>query len=186
MSQISPREYNLKTGEKLVVRSAVPDNAQALLEHAHRILAEDQYNVTTLEEFKLTAEKERDWIQQHIDEPGQIILVAELGSCIVGMLSFENGARKRLAHQGALHMSVQPEFREKGIGSALLQSLIGWAKDNPIIEKLALDVFATNQAAIRLYKKNGFLEEGRRVRGVKIADGEYTDVIIMYRFVKEF
>ena len=71
------------------------------------------------------------------------------------------------------------------VRTALVQSLIGWTKENPIIEKLCLMVFATNGPAIRLYRKMGFLEEGRRSRHVKIADGEYVEVILMSRFVKD-
>ena len=148
-------------------------------------LAEDLYNVTTLEEFKKTVEQERKWIQAHHDEPAHLALVAEVNGSLTGFLDFEKGSRKRLAHQGTLQMSVRPEFREKGIGTALVQSLIGWAKENPAIEKVTLEVFATNEAAIRLYGKMGFVEEGRRVRHVKIADGEYVDVILMYVFVKD-
>jgi len=185
MSKIAAREYKLKTGEKIVIRTAVLDDAPAILEHARIILAEDLYNVGTLDEFKLTVEKEREWIQQHIDHPAQIVLVAELGGSIVGILNLENGSRQRLSHVGSFGMSVQPEFREKGIGTALLQSLIRWAKENPVIEKVTLAVFATNRPAIDLYKKMGFLEEGRRVRGIKIADGKYVDDILMYRFVKD-
>jgi hypothetical protein len=33
MSEIEPKEYELKTGEKFIVRTAVPDDAQALLEY---------------------------------------------------------------------------------------------------------------------------------------------------------
>jgi len=73
----------------------------------------------------------------------------------------------------------------EGVGTALLKSLIGWAKENHVIEKVTLEVFVTNEAAIRLYRKMGFLEEGRRVRHVKIADGKYVDVIVMYVFVKD-
>ena len=51
MSKIEPQEYELKTGEKLVIRIALPDDARALLEYAHVIFAEDLYNVTTLGEF---------------------------------------------------------------------------------------------------------------------------------------
>ncbi len=185
MSKIAAREYKLKTGEKVVIRTAVLDDAPAILEHARIILAEDLYNVSMLDEFQKTIVEEKQWIQEHINHPCQIILVAELGGSIVGMLGFENGSRKRLAHQGAMHMSVRPEFRRKGIGIALLQSLVDWAEENPVIEKVTLAVFATNRPAIDLYKKMGFLEEGRRVRGIKIADGKYVDDILMYRFVKD-
>ena len=185
MSEVTPKEYRLKTGEKVTVRTAVSDDAPAILEHARIILAEDLYNVSMLDEFQKTIVEEKQWIQQHIDHPAQIVLVAELGGSIVGILNLENGSRQRLSHVGSFGMSVQPVFREKGIGTALLQSLIRWAKENPVIEKLTLGVFATNQPAICLYKKMGFLEEGRQIRGIKIADGKYVDDILMYRFVKD-
>lgn len=150
----------MKTGEKLIIRTAVADDAEALLEHAHIILVEDLYNITTLDEFEMTVKKEREWIQAHFDNPAHIILLAEINGSLVGLLHFENSSRKRLSHRGSLHMSVRPESRRKGIGTALLQSLIAWAKEHPVIEKLTLAVFATNQPAISLYKKMGFVEEG--------------------------
>ena len=185
MSQIKPKEYKLKTGETVIIRTAVPDDAEAVLEHARLILAKDMYNVTTLEEFEMTAEQEREWIQAHYDKPAHIALVSEINESLVGFLGFENGSRKRLAHQGTLHMSVRAQFRGKGIGKALLQSLIDWAEENPAIDKVALSVFAANRPAINLYKKMGFLEEGRRLRAIKIKDGQYVDDILMYRFVKK-
>lgn len=185
MSQIEPKEYELKTGEKLLVRPAVPEDAEALLEHFHLILTEDLYNVTTLEEIEETVETERKWIRKHIDHPARIALAAELTGLVAGILHFENGRHKRLEHHGTLHMSVKKQFRAKGIGTALLQSLIDWAKENAIIEKVALEVFATNQPATGFYRKMGFVEEGRRARHVKIADGQYVDVILMARFVKD-
>ena len=185
MSKIAPKEYKLKTGENLIIRTAKPDDAQALLEHARTILAEDLYNITTVDEFKMTAEKEREWIQAHFDNPAHIVLLAEVNGSLTGLLHFENGSRKRLAHKGTLHMSIQPEARGKGIGTALLQSLIAWAKENPVIEKLTLTVFAANQPAISLYKKMGFIEEGRRIQGIKVGDAKYVDEILMSRFVKD-
>ena len=37
MSRTEPKEYELKNGEKLVIRTTVPDDAGALLEYAHVI-----------------------------------------------------------------------------------------------------------------------------------------------------
>ncbi|MHC4623219.1 MAG: GNAT family N-acetyltransferase [Planctomycetota bacterium] len=185
MSETPRKEHTLKTGERLTVRTAAPDDAQAILELAHIILAEDLYNIRTLEEFKMTVEAEREWIQKHVDEPGQIILLAELNGDIVGMLGFENSSRKRLAHRGTLHMSVHPQHRRNGIGTALLQSLLEWAQENPVIEKVKLAVFATNRPAVSLYRKMGFLKEGRRTKEIKIAEGKYVDEILMYRLVKD-
>jgi RimJ/RimL family protein N-acetyltransferase len=66
---------------------------------------------------------------------------------------------------------------------ALLQCFIEWGEANPLIEKVGLGVFASNEAAIQLYRKFGFVEEGRQPKEVKMGPNEYEDVILMYRFV---
>jgi len=184
MGQTQAKTYKLKTGESLTVRSAEPGDVRQLLRHARKVLAEHSYFVNTLEEFERNIDKERRQIRQRTAHPDRIILLAELDGSVVGALSFENGSRKRLAHRGVLHMSVLPEFRNKGVGTALLESLIEWAEKNPAIEKLALSVFADNEPAIHLYKKMGFVEEGRRVREIKMAEGRYLDDVLMCRFIE--
>jgi RimJ/RimL family protein N-acetyltransferase len=47
------------------------------------------------------------------------------------------------------------------------------------LHKLALSVFPHNEAAIALYRKFGFVEEGRRRRHVRRANGELWDLIEM-------
>jgi RimJ/RimL family protein N-acetyltransferase len=184
MGQIAPKEHGLKTGDKVVIRTAVADDAASLLEHARIILEEDLYNVTTLDELKMTVEEEREWVRQHLEHPGQTILVAELDDETVGVVHFENGSRRRRAHRGTLRMSVHPNHRRKGIGTALLNALISWARQDPAIEKVALGVFADNQPAIALYEKAGFIEEGRRIGEIKISEDNYIDLVCLFKFVK--
>ncbi len=81
-------------------------------------------------------------------------------------------------------MSVKNGFRGQGIGTALLAALLDWAKENPLIEKVCLEVVADNTNAIRLYQKFGFVEEGVKKKAAKIDDGTYWDLILMARFVK--
>ncbi len=80
-------------------------------------------------------------------------------------------------------MSVGREHRGQGIGTALLETLLEWARESPIIEKVGLSVLSKNRRAIGLYEKLGFVAEGRRSREVKLAPGEYLDDISMCRFV---
>ena len=80
-------------------------------------------------------------------------------------------------------MSVERAWRGKGVGEGLLHTLMEWAKENPLIEKVGLSVLSSNTRAIGLYKKAGFVEEGRRPREIKMGHGEYVDEILMFRFV---
>ena len=81
-------------------------------------------------------------------------------------------------------MALYPDFRNDGIGALLIQALLGWAEIHPTLEKVGLAVFATNLRAIFLYKKLGFLEEGRRHKEIKFGPNEYVDDILMYKLVK--
>jgi len=81
------------------------------------------------------------------------------------------------AHVGRLGMGVLKEYRGQGIGKRLVQATIEQAKALGL-EKIELSVYASNEAAIALYRKLGFREEGRKLRG-RLVDGKYDDVVLM-------
>jgi RimJ/RimL family protein N-acetyltransferase len=79
---------------------------------------------------------------------------------------------------GEIGMMVAAEWRGRGVGTALVTAAIEWAQARGL-HKLTLSVFPHNEAAIRLYRKFGFAEEGRRVKQVRRANGEIWDLIEM-------
>ena len=79
---------------------------------------------------------------------------------------------------GDLAMLVDRDWRGRGVGSALVRAAIDWARAQGL-HKLCLDVFAHNEAAIALYRKSGFVEEGRRPKQYRRASGELWDSIVM-------
>ena len=79
---------------------------------------------------------------------------------------------------GELGMLVDRGWRGRGVGSALLLAAIDGARARGL-HKLSLEVFAHNSAAIALYRKCGFVEEGRRTRQYRRSSGELWDSIIM-------
>jgi RimJ/RimL family protein N-acetyltransferase len=59
-----------------------------------------------------------------------------------------------------------------------MDAAIGWARERDL-HKLCLSVFAHNDAAIALYRKFAFAEEGRRVKQYRRSNGELWDTIEM-------
>ena len=57
-----------------------------------------------------------------------------------------------------------------------------WAKQTPRVRKIELLVRATNEKAVRLYSKFGFLEEGRFKDRVRLSDGDFVDDLAMACF----
>ena len=101
-------------------------------------------------------------------------MVAVVGSEIVGSLHI-NVSRHGF---GELGMAVAREWRGHGVGSALMRAAIAWARGRGL-HKLSLEVFAHNDAAVALYRKFGFVEEGRRVKQYRRSSGELWDTIQM-------
>ncbi len=101
-------------------------------------------------------------------------LVAVAGAEIVGSLHLD-ASRHGF---GEIGMAVARDWRGRGVGSALLAAAIELARERDL-HKLSLGVFAHNAAAIALYRKFGFVEEGRRVKHYRRASGELWDSIEM-------
>src|SRR6266536_827351 len=58
-------------------------------------------------------------------------------------------------------MWVEAEARGRGVGRALLESVIGWAR-SLALDRLELWVTEGNGSAMRLYERAGFADTGRR------------------------
>jgi len=101
-------------------------------------------------------------------------LVAVAEGQLIGMVHIEVSRHGF----GELGMLVDRGWRGCGVGSALVAAAAGWARNHGL-HKLCLEVFADNVAAIALYRKSGFVEEGRRVRQYRRASGELWDSIVM-------
>ena len=54
----------------------------------------------------------------------------------------------------------------------------------PISFKLDLSVADDNDRAIKLYERMGFKVTGREVHALKHADGDYSDWVMMVKFLK--
>lgn len=69
-------------------------------------------------------------------------------SCICGELQIAN-------------VATLPDYRRKGVGSLLMESVVELAKENEC-SVITLEVRASNMPAIALYKKHGYTEVGTR------------------------
>jgi RimJ/RimL family protein N-acetyltransferase len=95
-----------------------------------------------------------------------------VGWCDIARMGFEG-----FRHTGRLGMGLLPHVRGQGVGRRLAEAAIDAATAGGI-ERIELEVFATNLRAIRLYERLGFAHEGVRRRARKL-DGVYDDNVLM-------
>ena len=96
---------------------------------------------------------------------------------VVGWCDVVTNPREGFRHCGSLGMGLLPETRGRGVGTRLVQAAIdrSWELG---LERIELEVYASNSPALALYRKVGFVIEGVKVRARKL-DGRYDDNIFM-------
>jgi RimJ/RimL family protein N-acetyltransferase len=96
---------------------------------------------------------------------------------VVGNLMVERQRGRYQAHRGDVSLAMRKEFRGLGLGRALLDTAVDWARAVGVA-KLTLSVFPTNTRAIALYHAVGFVEEGVLRGHLRLADGD-RDIVVM-------
>ena len=168
---------------QIKIREAVSGDAEQLIRYVQRLSEEPGITIPLAPgEFQITIEEEERILDDFATADNSIYLVAERDEQIVGILNCNGGKRQANRHNASFGMSVAREVRNRGVGTALLQYLLAWAKDSPVLSRLELEVYAHNDPAIHLYQKFGFVQEGRRCRAYFQGD-RFIDGIIMALFL---
>jgi RimJ/RimL family protein N-acetyltransferase len=96
---------------------------------------------------------------------------------VVGWCDIVRVPMEGFNHTGRLGMGLLPEYRGQGIGRRLAQAAIDAARAARM-ERIELEVLASNVNAIGLYQKLGFVHEGVK-RRARHLDGAWDDNVLM-------
>jgi RimJ/RimL family protein N-acetyltransferase len=172
------QHFQLKNNLHLTLRSVVPQDAERLLLYFEQIAGESENLTFGPGEFGISVEHERTFLQQFAASSLSCYLIAEIAGEIVGVVSFNAGKRLRTQHAGEFGISVARTYWNAGIGSLMLAYLIDWARQTTVIRKINLRVRVDNLAAIHLYERYGFVQEGRVSRDFYL-HGQFIDAYLM-------
>ena len=93
--------------------------------------------------------------------PSDFLLVATIDGDVVGNLGLhEAGKSPRRRHVGSIGMCVRDDSQGRGVGTALMKAGVDLADDWLNYQRLELNVYTDNLAALALYRKFGFVIEG--------------------------
>ncbi|HEX3268945.1 MAG TPA: GNAT family N-acetyltransferase [Gaiellaceae bacterium] len=158
------------------IRRAVPGDAAGLVELARTVGGEPEGWLISTEEWRSVAD-ERRYLRATRRTPHAAVFVAEVPDGLVGRLSVARDPHPASFHVADLGLMVAASHRRHGIGRALLEAAVDWAREVGVT-KLELHVFPHNEPAIALYEGFGFAKEGYR-RGHYRRGGELIDAILM-------
>jgi RimJ/RimL family protein N-acetyltransferase len=152
---------------QFAVRPASADDARALAV-LFAAVAEERDGITT--EPPVDVDERTAQFARSI--AGTVVAVAD--AQLIGMLHIAPSKHGF----GEIGMLVARAWRGRQVGSALMQAAISLAREQGL-HKLSLEVFAHNEADLALYRKCGFVQEGRRPRQYRRSNGERWDSIVM-------
>ena len=179
----SAETRTLRDGREFIIRSAEPEDAACMLQYMKIMLGETPFLLRTPEEFNYTPEEEARILAGRKNDPRSLMLVAEIEGQIVASADVcSYGAKSRVQHRAELGISVRKDYWHQGIGSALMERLISFAKQTGF-EQIELTVESKNQRALRLYHQNGFIIYGTRPHGMKYPDGSYDHDYLMIKML---
>ncbi|MCK6130646.1 GNAT family N-acetyltransferase [Parvimonas micra] len=132
-------------------------------------------------DFMMFEPDERVWneekIVKNLEDENNLFLGAIENGKIVGFLSAQRGAFRRIRHTAYVVIGIQKNYCNRKIGTQLFEMLDDWAIKNGII-RLELTVECENKLAIKLYEKSGFAIEGIKKKTIYI-NGKYVDEYMM-------
>jgi RimJ/RimL family protein N-acetyltransferase len=161
------------------IRQADPSDADQLARLADAVSSEPEGWLISIAGEWRSAGDERRYLKALRRYPHAAVFVAERDDgVIVGRLSVGRDPHPSSAHVADVGLMVAMSARRQGVGRALLEAAVGWARGVDI-RKLELHVFPWNEAAIALYEAVGFEREGYRKKHYRRGDGEYVDAILM-------
>jgi RimJ/RimL family protein N-acetyltransferase len=160
----------------VIVRPAHPADAEGLAKLGHAVGSEPEGWLVSTNGWR-DATDERRYLRAIRRYPNAAVYVAEEDRLIVGRLSIARDQHPASRHVADLGLMVAATHRRRGVGTALLEAAVDWARQAGV-RKLELHVFPWNKAAIALYDRFGFVREGYR-RGHYRRGEEYVDAILM-------
>lgn len=163
-----------------IIRRATVDDAEQMVEHMKRIVVEPDNGIVRSEvDEVMSVEEERTTLRELETADNSILVVAVTpDNHVIGVTGFIGGKRRALRHTGSIGIAIDKEWRSKGVGTAMMQFLIDWARGTGIITRMELEVNTNNERAVHVYQKVGFVVEGRKQKAL-FKEGRYLDNYVM-------
>jgi RimJ/RimL family protein N-acetyltransferase len=170
------KRFTAKDRRRVVLRTPRWEDLDELLELINSLVDE---GAEISRNKKATREEEINWLASliaRVEKSETSFLVADVGGKVVAS-SDVNPRTGYESHVGGIGIVIKQGYRDVGIGTEIMRAQIDLAKKMGL-KVLTLTVFASNERAIHVYRKVGFVQTGKIPRKY-FKDGIYIDEVIM-------
>lgn len=167
-------------GQEIIFRYPMLGDAPTLMEYINTLSSERTFIRFQGEQISLEEEEQylKSLLKAMKEKSGGAIL-AWHGNTLIGIIGLRP-QEKIEKHVLDFGLSVKKEYRDRGIGKALIQVMLDQVRLHLThIKIVTLSVQANNLRALHLYQKMGFVEYGRLPMGI-YRNNEFADKILMY------
>lgn len=164
-----------------LIRETLLEDAPKVAECIAIVAHERRYIASTT---GYTVEETQGYID-FIQRNSGVHLVLLVATLIVGWCDITPGLFEGMEYTGYLTMGLLPGYRRNGWGKKLLEKALEIAFTKRHFERIELEAFSSNHAAISLYHKTGFQQEGYK-RKVRILEGQQDDMVVFGMLKEEW
>lgn len=158
------------------IREANENDACELIEFMNWVTGEVDFHTYGANDYHISEENEQKVIEMFHLRENCLFLVAVFKEEIVAVATLSGGGKDRVAHRGTIGITVAKRFWRLGIGREMMNVMLKYAEESPVLTKLELLVHQDNHPAIKLYNTLGFFREGLMKRHFKIDDTYYDGI----------
>jgi putative acetyltransferase len=163
------------------VRPADPSDAEGLTRLAEAVSAEPEaWLISANGEWRSVGDERRYLKALRRYANAAVFVAVRSDGAIIGRLSLARDTHPASAHVADLGLMVAKDARRHGVGMALLQTAVDWARASGV-RKLELHVFPFNEPAIKLYERFGYEREGHRKAHYHRAGLDIDAILMAFR-----
>jgi len=171
-----PKKVQLHTGTGVTIRPMVKEDAEKLYTFFSRVPREDRIFLRD----DVTMRDVIDAWARELDYDRVLPLVAEVGGNIVGDATLHRRKFGWTSHVGKVRLLIDKDYRGKGLGTLMIEELIGVAKKAGL-ELLVAEIMGNQTAALSAFKRLGFQKEAVFYNYVKDQAGEERNLVVMMK-----
>lgn len=173
------KTFTLRNGLTCTLRNATPMDSQDVIDNFILTHAQTDYLLTYADEAGFTRENEADFLSRKLESENEAELVAVVNGAVVGTAGISAvGSKYKIRHRAELGISISKAYWGLGIGRAMMDACMELARQAGF-HQLELEAVASNERALELYRKMGFVEYGRNPLGFLSRENGYQELVYM-------